>query len=156
LVVSGFELLATKSKVYIMLIKSYDDLIASTVRQFVDSVNQNLAPFGISFSYSRKHIIQRMKERGLHVQDLRSLLASARYHHLCEILYLTKLEGDTRPFRIEIIGPEIGVMIGRRDDDLWNISTVLDPKIHSKHHDEGILQSFTRQIKANKVAPLHL
>ena len=39
----------------------------------------------------------------------------------------------TKPFKINITGEDAIVVITRTDEDIWKLTTVLDPKIHNKY-----------------------
>lgn len=118
-----------------IIMNSIEQVIKNTTKTYLVKINTVLDQFSpLTIAYSNdKHIIERMKERDLDVQDLAVVLNKFYRTNLPEFIDLATRQENQRPFKIEVKNKHIIIALSRIDEYKWKITTVLDPKIHSKY-----------------------
>ena len=72
--------------------------------------------------------MERLRQRDIHIIDYQHALLRFTNKYLCLFLWYSYLSPETKPFVINIKTKDIILVLNRRDDNVWIISTVLNPK----------------------------
>jgi hypothetical protein len=115
-----------------MKIKNESDILRNTV----SVINHNVKGTGINLRININHVLNRLRDRDISIIDINRMLHKLSSERLCEFVYATYLPDNNKPMQIELRSDNCILMLGRQDDLVWVIRTVLDPSIHNKHQDE--------------------
>lgn len=112
------------------MIRSDTDLVLDSLTTAVKRLSTCVKSADIQ--YSKKHVLQRMRDRGIDVFPLLEALNLLTTKYLVEFTRYIDMDEDVRPFRIETKLNGVILVFSRQDDD-WRLNTILDSTIHSKH-----------------------
>lgn len=119
------------------MMKTIKSITYDSINSHSELLNSILAEYNIEIHFAREHLSTRLKERGLDLITFNNAMKSFERNNLCEFVYNAKREYTDRPFKMEVHFKDIILCLARRDDYLWTLNTVLDPKIHSKYVKPG-------------------
>ena len=118
-----------------------DYLFDKYTNEETKAINKLLNGFGYKLIIKRKHVYDRLRERGFDSMDFIRGLRELLKTKLCQLIYHTSLETPRYSFEYRING--MIIIIGLHDGERKNLTirTVLDPKEHNKYGDEGKILS---------------